>query len=211
MVERDKNEKSRKSLVIVVEGAGQERDLSTECRKAFSSLVKSFGVNRMPRFVCGGGRNQAFDKFKIFIEKGDDAILLIDSEEPIAAGMSPWSFLKNSDVNWNWLKPPKERDGDCHFMVQCMENWIVASVTSLMIGGKKIPLQAKPAETNNPETIAKEHVFSLLNSAYKAAGQSKYSKGDHSFGLLERIDVKKLCRVSPWARRFFEEVERRCR
>ena len=210
MVRRGKTEKQHNTLVVVVEGAGQDRDLSTECRRAFSLLVEHFGVNRKPRFVCGGGRSQAYDKFKIFIERGVNVILLIDSEAPVGIDLSPWTFLKDSGVNWEWLDVSMERDADCHFMVQCMENWIIASSTTLKIGGKNVPIQTKNAEADRPESITKGRVFSLLKAACRKAGQREYSKGDHSFAFLERIDVDKLCHVSPWAKRFFDEVRRRC-
>lgn len=196
------------SLVIVVEGAGMERDLSTECRRAFSKLIKALGVKNMPSIVCGGGRSQAFDKFKTFALQSIPVLLLIDSEDWVAASASPWQFLHNSNVNWQWLAD--EKDNDCHFMVSCMENWLIASANALSIGSKNTKIAATTTQVDDPERVSKSTCFDLLNKAYKAAGQREYSKGDHSFALLEKVDPNVLRASCPWAKRFFAEVLTRC-
>ena len=113
-------------------------------------------------------------------------------------------------MNWDWLDSSVEKDEDCHLMVQCMENWLVASSGTLKIGAKNVRIRADQSEVNEPEKVSKLRAYKLLNDAYKAAGQRGYSKGDHSFTLLEKVDVGKLCSTSPWARRFFTEVAKRC-
>lgn len=198
------------SPIIVVEGAGQEHDLSTECRKAFSTLLASLGLQRHPRIVCGGGRSQAFDKFRTFIMQKKEALLLIDSEGPVQCDISPWGFLEKAGENWDWLSPERQRDDDCHFMVQCMENWFLASVPPMRVGPKNVPIQATMTECQNPESTNKTRVYDILDKAYKKAGQHEYNKGRHSFMLLAKVDAEQLGKVAPWANRFFEEVKKRC-
>lgn len=201
----------QQSLVIVVEGAGQARDLSTECRRAFRKLIEGFGVNRSPSIVCGADRGKAFDTFKNFRKQGVDVLLLIDSEANIDSSSTPWQYLHDSGVNWKWLGSEQEKDADCQFMVACMENWFIACSNSLSIGPKNHKINASDAQIAKPESVSKAEVFRLLNDVYKRAGQREYSKGQHSFDLLEHVDPTVIHTTCPWANRFLEEVKARCK
>lgn len=200
---------SHSSLYLVVEGVGQKHDLSAQCRKAFTYLLDSYGLLHKPRIVWGGGRNQAYDKFKTLVETGKKAILLVDSEAPIPPGTTPWNYFKSSAGNLKWLEPSLENDDDCHFMVQCMENWILSSDPPICVGAKNIPLKTTSAERNSPENISKDHALALLDKAFKEAGKREYKKGRDSFPLLEKVNPLRLYSVARWAKRFFDALSRR--
>ena len=58
----------------------------------------------MPKVVRGEGREQTFDKFKTALQtarRDEVVILLVDSEEPVAAGHSPWQHLRNGTIGNN--------------------------------------------------------------------------------------------------------------
>lgn len=66
--------------------------------------------------------------------------------------------------------------------------------------------RALPARSD-VENIPKAQLYKVLKHATGASG---YGKGEDSFKLLALIDPKKLRDGSyPWAKRFFDELERR--
>jgi len=81
----------------------------------------------MPHIVACGSRRDAYDSFCTAIDKGKDALLLVDSEAPVAAifqntdddsTWQPWGHLSQS-VGGQWSKPKSQRftmslDGAVH-------------------------------------------------------------------------------------------------
>lgn len=97
---------------LYVEGGREATLLKTACRKGFATFLEKAGlVGCMPRVVACGSRSQAYSDFCRAIERGEAAMLLIDSEEPVIAaaeegiadaladdgkGWRPWLHLKQS-------------------------------------------------------------------------------------------------------------------
>jgi hypothetical protein len=198
--------------MLFVEGGGDRKPLKTECRNAFTSFLDKAGVTKKPRVVACGGRRDAYDSWCTAVSNGEQALLLVDSEAPVAAqhqqGTAPWQHLKQRD---GWNKPANTDDNDCHLMVQVMESWFLADRETLAsFFGQGFNGHQLPAVANPIEGIAKAQVYqSLANATKNCKTKAEYGKGEHSFKLLARIDPDKVTAASGWAKRFVAEVKDR--
>lgn len=200
--------------MLFVEGGGDSKPLKTECRNAFTSFMHKAGVTQKPRVVACGGRRNAYDSYCTAVANGEQALLLVDSEAPVAAQhqqgkldtWKPWQHLKQRD---DWDKPVNGDDAQCHLMVQVMESWFIADRETLVsFFGQGFSTNPLPAAANPIEGIAKTQVYqSLANATKSCKTKAPYGKGEHSFMLLARIDPDKVTAASGWAKRFVAEVK----
>ena len=171
----------------------------------------------MPRIVPSGGRSLAFNDFCTAIANGETAMLLVDSEGPVAAhaqainpvAFDPWLHLAHR-VGDGWAKPVNAGNEHCHLMVQCMETWFIADRDTLSsFFGQGFNLNALPHSANPVEDVEKGDVYAALAAATKnCRTKDPYGKGEHSFKLLSLVDPLKVVAASPWAKRFVEETKR---
>ena len=125
---------------LYVEGGGDSAALKTACREGFARFLEKAGLSgHMPRIVACGGRQDAFDSFCTALKNGEPALLLVDSEAPVAFAAQlgdatvkdvrsqwlPWLHLLHRPGD-GWEKPAGAQDMQCHLMVQCMESWLLA-------------------------------------------------------------------------------------
>lgn len=206
---------------LYVEGGGDAKDLKTECRKGFNLFLQKAGLaGKMPRIVACGSRGKAYDMFCTAVRQGEDALLLVDSEAPVAqqaqpghpgnaqsrAGWLPWHHLYHSD---GWYCPQNTKNTQCHLMVQCMENWFLADVGTLQrIFGQEFRPAALPATgRGGVEFVPKADVLRGLEQATRGCGRkNRYSKGRHSFKVLAELDAGRVLIASPWAQRLVENL-----
>ena len=205
---------------VYVEGGGDSKTAKTACRAGFSEFFQKAGLTgSMPRIVACGSRRNAYDSFCTAIDNGEDALLLVDSEAPIAARFQdtdnnstwqPWRHLVERVAD-QWPKPAKATDIQCHLMVQCMESWFLADRNTLKsFFGQGFNESRLPAEANAIENVTKDQIFSSLANATSACKtKTKYGKGEHSFKLLANIDSTKIISASPWAKRLVDEVKKK--
>lgn len=204
---------------LYVEGGGDSKSLQIECRKGFRNFIEKAGLKgKMPSIIACGGRKNAYDSYCIAIEYGEDAVLLVDSEAPLLnqnqQGLpetwQPWQHLKQRQGD-GWDKPKNSKDTDCHLMVQCMENWLLADRDTLKaFFGQGFADNQLPAATRLIESIDKNTAYEALAKA-SASCKTKvpYDKGEHSFKLLASIDSEKVTDSSPWAKRFVDELKKK--
>lgn len=215
-----RHSRKKDDVVLYVEGGGSgahSNALQSELRRSFGTFFSqtSLGERRRPKVVACGSREQAFDCFKIALSEGKNALLLVDSEEPVvSAAMSgedssawrPWLHLKQQA---GWSKPKAAKECDVHLMVQCMESWLLCDLPALVKfyePGFKSPVLSG----TGMEAVAKGVVLSVLQKATQdCRTKAVYGKGAHSFKLLALIDPHKVCANSPWAARLVAELERR--
>lgn len=205
---------------MYVEGGGDTAALKAACREGFSTFITKAGLKMRPRVVACGSRRDAYDSFCTAIGNGEDAVLLVDSEEPIAGNHQldpekpetwlPWQHLKQR-IGDGWDKPAGSLDTDCHLMVQVMESWLLADRDVLKdFFGQGFKDNLLPAAANAIENVSKPQIYDGLA---KASGNCKtkapYGKGEHSFKLLAKIDPGKISAASPWAKRFLDELKKK--
>ncbi len=92
-------------------------------------------------------------------------------------------------------------------MVQCMESWFLADVSTLK---SYFGLGFKPTaipHRNDIERVPKNEVFKQLESASKGSKKRAYRKGSHSFEILGLIDPEKVVERSPFAKRLIDTLK----
>jgi len=199
---------------LYVEGAGDTAVLKTECRASFTAFMTKTGIKKRPRVVACGSRTDAYEAFCIAIKKGQDALLLVDSEQPVNPNYQkggpdtwqPWAHLKARD---KWIQPQHSADSDCHLMVQSMENWFLADRDALKaffgqgFNGNLLP--STPVEDVAAHTLHE----ALKKATHACKTKSRYDKSNHSFKLLAAIDPEKVMQASAWGKRFVDELRKK--
>jgi hypothetical protein len=196
---------------LFVEGGGDHnKPLQTACRKAFSMFVTRAGITNRPRIVACGGRTEAYQDFRVALENPNQKyapMLLVDSETAVVF-KSKWDHLRRRQGD-GWQRPANAGENDVFLMVQCMESWLLADPTRLADyfgqGFRKVALP----KNSEIETVPKETVFKGILSATRGSRKGTYDKGNHSFGVLEKVDPSLVTEASPYAKQFINELKRR--
>lgn len=188
---------------LIVEGGGNRKSSKVDCRRGFRKFLENANVQRLPRIVAGGGRQQAFEKFKEAHSQGHPVILLVDREAPVAAAHrdNPWHHLKSRD---RWKTPASAKAEQCHLMVQLLESWFLADPQKLAdYFGQGTNLQ-KLLGVQDVEQVTKHDVYSRIHLATKATSKGSYDKGRDTCEILSRLDPQKVARSSRFAQRFLD-------
>lgn len=193
------NVSEKKGVKLFVEGG---RDSNSQIRKAFQRFFERGGVARRPRVIASGARNNAWADFcEETLHGTHHALLLVDSEGPVANGEKPLAHLRARD---RWKIPLDVRDGQVFLMVQAMEAWLVADPAALEAffgnGFKRSALSGR-----RPESMSPDDLMACLN---KATGDcnGRYRKGKRSFEVLENVDPTIVEKACPSAGRFLREL-----
>jgi len=197
------------SVRIYVEG-GSQGSTKADCRQAFRSFFAKVVPAGSFKVIASGSRGAAYQDFCAALKKHPDeyVILLVDSEEPVGAGV--WQHLssRQGDV---WPRPTTATEDQAHLMVQVMESWFLADRNVLSdYYGQGFLLGSLPGQPNI-ELISKKDVFSSLEIASKNTLKGKYHKTRHGFDLVERIDPNLVRAASPHANRLLAVLENKTR
>jgi Domain of unknown function (DUF4276) len=194
-------------ITIYVEGGGDDNACKAKCRKGFKKFFENATLKgQLPKVVACGSRNNAHKDFCTALtqSKSDEfPILLVDSEELVTVKQK-WAHLQQRD---GWKKPEKASESHVFLMIVCMESWLLADKEALQkyydqhFNEKSLP------SCTEIEEIEKNKVLTGLKEATKNTKKGCYSKGGHSFELLEKIDPQKLLQVSPSARELIEQLK----
>jgi len=176
---------------IYIEGGGDSKQLRSLCRKGFRKLLENCGfTGYMPKLVACGGRDSAFDDFKIAHtnkSNSDYVAMLIDSEDPLN-NLDAWEHLKIRD---GWDKPLGSENGQVLFMTTCMETWIVADRDALAEHyGSKLQKNALPP-LHDLESRSCHDIQKGLSHATRDCSNA-YKKGRRSFAVLEKLSPHEL-------------------
>jgi hypothetical protein len=201
-------------IAVYVEGGGSKVSVQTELRQGFDALFanersKARDKRGSLRFICCGGRDEAYSAFKNALKVNGQRInaLLVDSETPIA----PASRDKATDgpVRIAHLRQKEgtgaRRQGDgwelpddladrVHLMVQCMEAWIVSDPDALEAIYKQNFKKKKLPVRLNLEEESKADIYAKLESATEGTQKGRYAKIKHASQLLAVIDPEKIAR-----------------
>jgi hypothetical protein len=187
-------------ITIYIEGGGDTRRQQASCRRGFSDFFEKLNIKA--NIVACGGRQFAYDNFCIKLKKlnsNEHCLLLVDSEAPVAT-TTKWQhvFLRQGD---GWKKPNNATEEHLHFMTECMESWFMADKQALATYyGKNFNKNALSKNTNI-ENISKQDLYDTLKKATRNTTKGSYSKGEHSFEILRKIDAKRVVICSPSAKK----------
>lgn len=193
---------------IYVEGGGHHERLKRACRRGFGKLLEKSGFEgRMPRIVASGSRKNAFENFCSALTRSNSEefhILLVDSEGPVTIPGKPWEHLRETE---KWEIPMEVTDENAHLMVECMETWFLADLETLKDFYGQGFLPGSLPQNPKIEEVPKRDLLQGLYEATRSSNtKGKYSKGRHSFAILENINPEKLCAASPHAKRFIDTL-----
>lgn len=188
------------SITLYVEGGGDSKALRTECRRGFRKFFEKAGLGgRMPRISACGGRQNAYERFKMRLAAGDRIpMLLVDAEGPFTAASS-WHHLRDQD---RWDRPNGVGDDHCHLMVQIMESWFLADKSALnSFYGQRFQAGALPGN-RKVEHIGKTDVLGRLDQATRKTEKGSYleNKESHSFKILATINPTEVESLAPATR-----------
>jgi hypothetical protein len=193
-------------ITIFVEGGGDTRNQQSSCRKGFREFFEKLNI-RLTVVACGR-RFKAYEDFCIALKnckKDEYCLLLVDSEAPVN-NPSVWQhvLLREGD---KWQKPVNATEEHLHFMVECMENWFMADTKVLeSYYGKDFNQNALPKNANI-ESISKNDLLNNLEKATQNTTKGKYSKGNHSFEILSRVDANQVIVKSDYANRLYKTLQ----
>lgn len=195
-----------REIRIYLEGGGDGKNTKALIRQGFSQFLKplvEIAKSKKIKWditICGS-RNNAFRDFKNALKSHPEAfnVLLVDAEAPVTK-QSPWEHLKFRD---NWDAPLGVDDSQCHLMIQAMEAWFIADVSTLkQFYGQGFKENAIPRNAN-VETIDKDSLEPSLKNATRNTTKGEYQKIKHASKLLELLNVAKVREASPYCDRLF--------
>ena len=182
-------------------------------REGFSEFLKSVRESarqkgmRWQLIVCGG-RSQTYDAFVDAVAKEPAVfnVLLVDSEEPVAISVSPWTHLTNRQAD-RWNKPAGVDDARCQMMVVCMEAWFLADPAALGLHfGGNFDVKKLPA-ANQAETRRKEDIEDDLRQAVLHTAAGEYKKIRDGAKLLKCVNPDEVRKHCKWCQRLFTNLE----
>jgi hypothetical protein len=214
-------------IAVYVEGGGDKTATQEELRRGFDALFvtqrcKAREKRGSLRFICCGGRDQAYKAFKNALEVNCQRtnVLLVDSETSIDP--VPTNKAKDGEIRIAHLRQRAGTEGrgqgdgwvlsdavaaQIHLMVQCMEAWIVADPETLEEFYKpnfkkdKLPKRPNLEEESKPDIYAKLEMATEVTQQDKS-NKGKYGKIKHASKLLQMIRPDKVAARCPRFRIF---------
>ena len=193
------------TATLYIEGGGEGKDLRGRFRRGWQAFFGAAGVGSRIKIVRGAGRQQTFKRFVSAVsDPRSDTIplLLVDSEEAVAAGQSVWRHLVDRD---GWRKPKDADEDQAFLMVQVMETWFLADTDGLRRyfgeGFRDRAVKHWPILEDVPKSTA----LKALESATKEC-RKPYAKGKTSFELLGEVDPARVAAACPHAEALLQRL-----
>lgn len=195
-------------IKLLVEGGGDGKQGSVKkaCRRGFRLFLEKAGLaGQMPEIIACGSRQEAYNRFVHEHGNGNHVVvLLVDAEGPVTSKYA-WEHL-------NWNRPAGARDDQCHLMTQVMESWFLADLPALRKYYDRDFHENALPKNPNVEEVPKQDVLKGLANATRHTQKGAYdkNKGEHSFGILAKLDSDWVAQAAPNAKRFIEDMKRYC-
>ena len=204
-------------IAVYVEGGGNIAGQKAELRQGFDALFvneksKAREKRASLRFVCCGGRQQAYEAFINALAVNPKTIntLLVDSETsipPVPVDEARDAAIRVARLRakggtegrgqgdgWDFTGATSDR---IHLMVQCMEAWIVADPNALQeFYQQDFKRNALPKQPNL-ENVSKTDIYEKLSHATKDTQKGEYGKIKHASKLLLKISPDKVALRCP--------------
>lgn len=197
----------RAKVAIYIEGGGDTRALQTPLKRGFKKLFEKAVVNihELDVIPCGG-RDRAYKDFRIAFEQGryEVAMLLIDSEGPVATGQRAWQYFSSGvrpdDVGFT--PPTGSTNDNAHLMVQMMEAWFITDVAAFRTLYRHGLQEKSFSNSMNLEQIPKHQLIPALENATRQTSKGQFKKS-HGAELIAELNVAQLRQRSAHADRLF--------
>lgn len=195
----------KREIRLYIEGAGKSHE-AIRLRKGFRifldplyQLARRNGFKFHEPITCCDGPN-TYKDFKAAYGRHKDAMifLLVDAEEAVAKGVSPWVHLKCDSLGLD--------DSHCHLMVQTMEAWLIADKDALANFYQKDFNRNALPQNPRVEEIPKKDLFDGLHDATAKTKKGRYHKTLHAPEILKRLDVAKVRQAAPHCERLFKTL-----
>ncbi|MCW1925848.1 DUF4276 family protein [Luteolibacter arcticus] len=194
-------------IKLYIEGGGNSQLQDTQFREGWRKFFENAGLKtKMPATFRGGGRDQTFDDYKTAVKNRKPDVLpllLVDSEDLVAAGETEWDHLKSRD---DWERPEKAGGNDAYLMVTCMETWFLADREALKKFFHDCWRDNAVPKWADLESVPKVRVFEALAKATAGCGEKGYAKGKRSFEILKVIDPAEVEAKCPGAKRLLDRL-----
>lgn len=174
-------------------------------RRGWQIFLGKAGVNRqMLEIIVGGGQQETFALFNNQLNRHvqqeatvPKPLMLVDSEEPVAAGRAVWQHLGMRRQH-SFQRPSDADDHSAFMMVQAMETWFIADQPALQrFFGSSFDASAF---NNLPalESILKGDTLNQLRQATRRCSRH-YRKGKRASDLLAEINPERVAAACPHA------------
>jgi hypothetical protein len=194
------------SVKLYIEGGGDGPLLDTLFRQGWRQFFEAADLaGRMPGVVRGQGRTQTFDLFATAVanpRSGTLPLLLVDSEDPVAAGHTVWQHLKARDC---WEQPHGVADDHAFLMVQLMETWFLADRDLLKSYFGASLRENHLSKWPDLESLPKSTVLDALAKSTTACNRH-YAKGKVSYELLGKLNPVLVEAACPHAKALLKRL-----
>ncbi len=185
--------------VVYLEGGGTTVFDQKTYRIGFKKLIRQ----RADVVACGGN-GRTHEKF---VEHNTEqpALLLVDSEVPVAEGDSALDHLKRTMV-WEW--PAGVTHEQVHLMATTIETWISCDPEALAKYFGSTVNRAKLVSTTPIESALKDDVLKKLEDATKGGKNGGYKKTPkHAAEVIGLVDSTKIsAKAHRFGKRFFDAL-----
>ena len=202
-----------REIKLYVEGGGRgtNKNATIKLQQGFDAFLRELKDAARDKKISfkvipSGSTTDTFEEFIFSVENSPQSfnLLLVDSDEAIAAGETARDFLQRKYKKW---KLQKISDEQCHLMVQVMESWFIADVEALKdFYGQNFRESAIPKHQNNVETIEKATVENSLKKATAKTQKGEYQKIGHGAKILEKINPRKVREAAPHCEKLFDSI-----
>ncbi len=206
--------KKHNTLTIYVEGGNRSsRAALITCQAAFKKLFERAGLPpRSFSVEACASRRQAYEDFCYALASGENALLLVDSEDLVAADqqtgrpLAAWQHLAARTTD-TLAQPAQATATQAHLMVPTMEGWLLADKERLAAyyrgpyNRDAFNEKALPGQ-RDVEQLSKADINRALENATRPnKTKGLYHKGNHSFEILEMLSPQVIAQHSYHFRR----------